>query len=466
MGQWAGIEVAHHVHVQAQLGRVKIGEPVGVGDAAAVRRNALAGALHALVGGCVGFIHAYGCGLEGPVIVEAVFKVQVVRGYVGFCAAPAGAGVSRTRQVDRFATGVAWEAAQHRPGLLTVVAYAAAHCRRIGQVDVQRTVQRMVFAPDIVDEAVALVLVSDKPPAHTAVGRQRAAGIQLQAIVVPGASFACQRNGRRRLATLAHQVDCATWAAGALQQARSTAQHFHPVEEHQVLGCPVAQRIVVSRNRHTVVLPVINLKATRGHDHARANALRADNARGVVKRVLQVGDALVIQLLARDDGDRLGNLLEGVRAFAQGHRAGGIRPGAFAGCVHIVVGDAGAAQLHDVAAQVAGRHTEMALGGNPQLQAATGQRSLHGLLGTHLADHGRCLLAAHQCWLQRDDVAALAGDAVERVRQAGGWQVEHLGLRLGKHVEAGQGSDQGQGAGQGVVHGLLPNEVAVRRYVG
>jgi hypothetical protein len=48
----------------------------------------------------------------------------------------------------------------------------------------------------------------------------------------------------------------------------------------------------------------------------------------------------------------------------------------------------------------------VAAGGHPQLQAATGQGGLHGLLGAHLADHGRGLLAAHQARLQGDDVPA------------------------------------------------------------
>ncbi|MNN90369.1 hypothetical protein D3C81_2083050 [compost metagenome] len=62
------------------------------------------------------------------------------------------------------------------------------------------------------------------------------------------------------LATLAHQVDGATEAASALQQAGRAAHDFQAVEEDQVLGRPVAQRIVVTQDRHTIVLPIVDLE--------------------------------------------------------------------------------------------------------------------------------------------------------------------------------------------------------------
>ncbi|MNM57351.1 hypothetical protein D3C81_685490 [compost metagenome] len=279
----------------------------------------------------------------------------------------------------------------------------------------------MRLAPLVVDEAVALVLVGDDAPADPAIVGQRAASVQLQAIVVPGAGLAGEGDGGSGLAAFAHQVDRTARAAGALQQAGSAAQDFHTVEEHQVLGRPVAQRIVVARDRHTVVLPVVDLETARGHHHARADALGADDPGGVVERLLQVGDALVIQLLAGDHRHRLRGFLEGMRAFAEGDRTGGIRAAAFAGGIQVVVGNAGAAQLQHIA-RLAGRgHAEVAAAGDPQLQAAAGQGGLHGLLGAHLADHGGRLLAAYQCGFQGDDGAALAGNAVEGACQARRW---------------------------------------------
>ncbi|MNM70501.1 hypothetical protein D3C81_821300 [compost metagenome] len=301
---------------------MKVSDPVGIGDAAAVGRHALDGGLHALVRGGVGFVHAHGGGLERPVVVEAVLKVQVVGGHVGFGTVPAGTGEGRAGQIDWLTAGIAGDATQQRSRLLAVVADAATHGGGIAQVNVQRAIQRVRLAPLVVDETVALILVGNDPAAHPTVGGQRAASVQLQAIVVPGAGLAGDGDGWGGLATLAHQVDRAAGAAGALQQARGAAQYLDTVEEHQVLGRPVTQRVVVARDRHAVVLPVVDLEAARSHHHAWPDALRADDPGGVVERVLQVCDALVVQLFTGNHRHRLRDFLEAVRAFAKGYRAG------------------------------------------------------------------------------------------------------------------------------------------------
>ncbi|MNY48467.1 hypothetical protein D3C86_1838040 [compost metagenome] len=109
------------------------------------------------------------------------------------------------------------------------------------QIDVQRPVQRVGLAPLVIDEGITLVFVGHDASAHGAGLVQRAAGIQLQAVVIPRASLAGDGHGRCVLAALAHQIDGAARAAGALQQSGSTAQHFHAIKEDQVLRRPVTQ---------------------------------------------------------------------------------------------------------------------------------------------------------------------------------------------------------------------------------
>ncbi|MNN56741.1 hypothetical protein D3C81_1716900 [compost metagenome] len=55
----ACVEVADHVHVQAQLGGVEVGDPVCILDSAAIRLKAFTDGLGALVGRRVGFVHAH-----------------------------------------------------------------------------------------------------------------------------------------------------------------------------------------------------------------------------------------------------------------------------------------------------------------------------------------------------------------------------------------------------------------------
>ncbi|MCY1544383.1 hypothetical protein D9M68_802610 [compost metagenome] len=122
---------------------------------------------------------------------------------------------------------------------------------------------------------------------------------------------------------------------------------------------------MIARNRHAVVLPVVDLETACGNDHARADAGGADQPGALVDRVAQVGDALVIELLAGDDADRLGNLLELMLALADGHRAGGVGAAALGGGAQTAGIDAGGAQLQRAAAVGHGLHAEIAALGYP-----------------------------------------------------------------------------------------------------
>ncbi|MCY1430437.1 hypothetical protein D9M71_463860 [compost metagenome] len=129
---------------------------------------------------------------------------------------PARAGEGRAGYVQRAAVDVARQAAQHGPRLGIGAADRQAEGGVFAQVEVEGAVQRVGLAPFVVDERIALVFIGDKPSAHGPGVVKRAAGIQLQAIVIPAAGLAGEGHGRGALAALAHQVDRATRAAGAL----------------------------------------------------------------------------------------------------------------------------------------------------------------------------------------------------------------------------------------------------------
>ncbi|MNF67026.1 hypothetical protein D3C84_488300 [compost metagenome] len=146
-----------------------------------------------------------------------------------------------------------------------------------------------------------------------------------------------------------------------MQQTGCATQNFHAIEEDHVLRGPVAQRIGVARNRHAVVLPVIDLETARAEDQAPANALGPDQAGGLVGRILEIDNVLIVHLLAGYHRDRLRNFLEGVSAFADGHCPCGIGTRAFGRGVGAAFNDVGDTQLQCRAALRGRFNAEVAL---------------------------------------------------------------------------------------------------------
>ncbi|MNH26564.1 hypothetical protein D3C79_866250 [compost metagenome] len=93
------------------------------------------------------------------------------------------------------------------------------------------------------------------PAAQSAGCVQRAAGVQLPAVVVPTAAGQGDVGMRSCQAALAHEIHPAGSAAGAFHHARCAAQHFDPVVVRHVAAETVGLDIEVAHvQRHTVVL--------------------------------------------------------------------------------------------------------------------------------------------------------------------------------------------------------------------
>ncbi|MNF67025.1 hypothetical protein D3C84_488290 [compost metagenome] len=141
--------------------------------------------MHPLVLRFVGFRHAHGAGLEGPLVIKTVLQIGVEGGDIDVRMVPLRTGVGLARQVDRFAVGVARETADVRARFAVGLADRKTQGGVFTQIEVQRAVQRGGLVPFGIDERVAVVLVGNEAPAHGAGLVQRPAGVQLQTVVVP-----------------------------------------------------------------------------------------------------------------------------------------------------------------------------------------------------------------------------------------------------------------------------------------
>ncbi|MNI85929.1 hypothetical protein D3C73_1429700 [compost metagenome] len=94
-----------------------------------------------------------------------------------------------------------------------------------------------------------------------ALGVQRTAGVQLQAVAVPGAGLASEADSGLFLTTLAHQVHRPARAVATLQQRGRAPQHFDAVVETQIFGQIAAQRVSIARYRHAIVLQRVDAEA-------------------------------------------------------------------------------------------------------------------------------------------------------------------------------------------------------------
>ncbi|MNQ32712.1 hypothetical protein D3C85_461240 [compost metagenome] len=199
------------------------------------------------------------------------------------------------------------------------------------QIDGDGAVQQRFFRIHMVDEGTPVFIRRHQAAAHLAIRAQGPCHVRFRIVAVPGTCAEHAAGGKGVARPLAHQVDGAARVACTLEQAGGAAQHFHAVIDGQAeAGRQVASR--AGRCHHAIDLHGIERIAARvkiAVVAARAAGLDGD-ARHAAHGVVQAQQILVVQLLARQHGDGLGNLAQALPALADAHRLRRIRLGQLA----------------------------------------------------------------------------------------------------------------------------------------
>ncbi|MCY1216871.1 hypothetical protein D9M72_287590 [compost metagenome] len=421
------LETAQQRQVGAALAAGEIHAEVAIVQAAAVGVDR---ADRALVRRGVALVHRRAGQFQAPILIEAVLQIGKERRLFIVRAVPRRPGEGGAGQSDIAAVGVARQAHDHGPAPAVAIGHAEAHGGVGGQVVVQRRVQVARAVPDVIGVRMAAVFVEHDAAAQRAFGIQGTAGVQLQAIVIPGPDLAGHHHGRFVAGALAHQVDRAARAAGALQQAGGAAQNLRALVERHGLLLPVAQRVAVAQQGHAIVLQHVHRKAARVDGDAQPDPLHPHHAGGVVDRVGQRRHDLIVHALAGDHADRLRDVLHalGKLAYRQvGRRvAVGRRPG--------IVSRHGDRRQRDALAGAA--QTPPALARRLGFQAGARQQAAQRFLAGHRPLHARRGDAVGQAGIRGHQQARLGAELAQRGAQGAGRHAEFAlgGCRgLGKH---------------------------------
>src|SRR5690606_8895891 len=122
---------------------------------------------------------------------------------------------------------------------------------------------------------------------------------------------------------LTQQVDRGRRLAGARKQAGGAAHDLDPVVDDRVQLRFAGGVVALVVRGDAVVLQVVDREAARGEGRAFAVELQRPDAGRVLQDVAQVLQALVVDALARDDGDGLRRLPDRQRQAGRGRRAAG-----------------------------------------------------------------------------------------------------------------------------------------------
>ncbi len=293
-----------------------------------------------------------------------------------------------------------------------------------------------------------VLVVGHHAAAQRAFRVQHAAGVDLRAVVVPRAGAGHHGGGIRFQRPLAHQVDRAARIAAALQQAGRTAQHLDAVVHRRAAAEIAGAAVHAAVQRDAVVLHGGQVEAARVDVLAALRALLQRHAGGAGQRVVDGGQHLLVEQLAGDHADRLGNVLQRLFALAHRDRAGRVGAAAFGG---------GAAQLfrrhrhrrHRLRRGIVARHRADRYHRAVDVgrQAAAGQQHLQRIARRHAAGHCRRGLAGHQRRLHHQFEPGLARQRVERPCQRLGTDVDVNGNR-GLGVSSGRNECEGDGRGK------------------
>ena len=201
--------------------------------------------------------------LARPVVVEAVVQVGKYFIGTGLQRSPVLAQEGGTLEVRVAAVGVVRQA-QHTVTIDArgLPAQAQGHGSGVAQVAFDNAVQQRPLGLADIGE-VATVLVGRHHAATQGAFRvQPATGVQIEAVVIPGARSGGHGQTRFSSRALAHQVHRAPGVTCPHQQARSTAQYLDTVEHRHVGDHPAGVGIGLPGHAVDHVTVVGDVEAT------------------------------------------------------------------------------------------------------------------------------------------------------------------------------------------------------------
>jgi len=247
-----------------------------------------------------------------PAAVEAVGQLGEHVAGGPLVAAPVRRGIGGARDLEQAAAGRGRQAHGGRVGVVVLDRGDQRQRGRRRDVPLHRAVAQVLAGVGALVEIVAVGVGNHAARPHRAILVQRRGDVGLQVVVVPGAGGNAGGGGEILLRPLAHQVHHPARLAGALEQAGGPAQHLHPLVDGQVQLLVAGQRVVgrnavVGHAQRVAAGAVLALGGVVG-DHGDAGDL--------VEHVGHGEQALVLDALAGDDGDRLRNLAQAERLLA------------------------------------------------------------------------------------------------------------------------------------------------------
>ena len=349
----------------------------------------------------------------------------------GALAAPGIPGrvqAGRAAELEVAAIAITRHAAPARVGVDVFIGNAQAQGGVGRQVVIQGAVVDLVLATGIVIE-VMLALLGDHRTATQRSGLvQRAAGIDLASVVVPGSAGQAQLGLRGTLPALAHKVDATGGAARALHHPGCPAQHLDPIVVGHVTAETVGLDIGVAHvQRHTVVLILPGHAKAPGVEVLAAHGRVIDgDARGLFHDLVDGGEILVVEHLAGDHGHRLRGFPERMSALGDGHRTGGVRTAAFGRRPERLGIDVGRRQLQGRACGWTGAQHVAAVGLGLGLQSTVGENPRKPFADAIGPLQPRRLLACGLPGVERDGRARRTGESAQHLGQAAGRDIVGL----------------------------------------
>ncbi|MCY1408774.1 hypothetical protein D9M71_241030 [compost metagenome] len=176
-----------------------------------------------------------------------------------------------------------------------------------GKIGLDDAVENFPALVEAVDIGLVVLVGAHQAATNVAAFGQRAAGVELGTLVVPGAALDREAGLRNVGRALAHHVHGRAGGTDAVGQARGALDDFDPVIQRHVVTLH-GRAVVTVEQLYAVDLEVFHGKTARIDDaavRATVAALVDGQPRRLPYHFGQVGDVLVVHALARDHADRL-----------------------------------------------------------------------------------------------------------------------------------------------------------------